>query len=990
VLKPMLALATILLMTNTAHAGGPAYVAGGSYFDPSTTGSPITWAQGNLNYYTDQGDLSAILPGASADTFVANAFSMWTAVPTAALTATRSGQLAEDVSGSNLSVASGIITTPADIAPTATSTPIGIVYDQDGSVTDDLLGTGASATAYCAQNSVFGGIDNFGTNAQFLHALIVLNGNCAQTSSQLPDLQYHLVRVIGRILGLDWSQANLNVVTGKPAATAAQIAGLPVMHEFDPPLCVPVANCYSNKGAVNPALPKMDDQAAVSRLYPVTTQNVANFPGKQVFVEATARIHGSVYFTEASGVAGQPMQGVNVVARWIDPSTGQPSGTAVASSISGFLFCGNAGNVVTGYLDSNGQNFNRFGSNDPTLEGFFDLAGLQVPNGATSAQYQLTVEAVDPLWSTNAGPYGSSSQVQPSGSAQPIVVTVNLGGNVTQNILMQGSALQKTPAYGATSYASPAKLPASGNWAGTLSGYGDADFFQFSAQANRTLSVIVNATDDSHILSESKADPVIGMWALADPGTSPAPANTPSAFNTTVSGETRLDAQILQSAAFRVGIADYRGDGRPDYNYTARVLYGDNVSPGRASVAGGTPLTIEGLGLQANTAVRIGAAAPSVLASSATQLLVDSPAAPDGIYNLALQDSASGGSSTMTNALTVGAGPTDLIKMLSGANPGTAVGGQAPLPFSVIVLSSDGITPVSGASVQFGSTPAVGLSACAGAAGCTVFTDQSGVASTYMTVLSAGVLTLTAKLAPASYSNPQQVQTTLLGTSSSLDLVLMTPPLWIAQGATVSFPVAARLLSNGTPVSGTSLSFQITGGTGALSAGSSATDSNGNASVNLQVSSLAAAVRVSVCVAPGNAPCQVLNATMVQTSSLQLQPVSGTLQITTPGQNFQPVLVRAVDMSNPPHPVLGANVTFLAYIGRMPGNQPIIWAGETQTSQPSMPVILAESQSTAHSDINGVASAALTSGAMSGNIAVLGSATAGNSSVAYEAQQLGP
>ncbi len=165
-------------------------------------------------------------------------------------------------------------------------------------------------------------------------------------------------------------------------------------------------------------------------------------------------------------------------------------------------------------------------------------------------------------------------------------------------------------------------------------------------------------------------------------------------------------------------------------------------------------------------------------------------------------------------------------------------------------MASDGVTPVAGASVQFSSTPAVGLSACAGAASCTVFTDQSGVASTYMTVLSAGVLTLTAKLAPASYSNPQQVQTTLLGTSSSLDLVLMTPPLWIAQGATVSFPVAARLLSNGTPVSGTSLSFQITGGTGTLSAASSSTDSNGNASVNLQVSSLAASVRVSVCVAP--------------------------------------------------------------------------------------------------------------------------------------------
>ena len=669
--RKIFVLAILLHLASLANAGGPAYVSGASFFDPSTVGSPLIWAQGTLSYYTDQGDLSTVLPGVSADTFVANAFSLWTAIPTAALSATHSGQLAEDVTGANLTVATGVITTPADIAPTATATPIGIVYDQDGSVTDDLLGTGASNSADCAQNAAFGGIDNFGTNAQFLHALIVLNGNCAQSSSQLPDLQYHLVRVIGRVLGLDWSQVNLNVVTGTPAATAAQIAGFPLMHEFDPPLCVPVANCYSNNGTVNPAQPKIDDQAAISRLYPVTAQNLATYPGKKVFSQTTARIHGSVYFTEPSGAAAQPMQGVNVVARWIDPSTNQPSGTAVASSISGFLFCGNAGNVITGLLDNTGENFNRFGSNDATLEGFFDLAGLQIPNGATSAQFQLSVEAVDPLWSTNAGPYGSTSQVAPSGFSQPILLTVALGDDVIQNILMQSSAVQKPQWYGHTSFASPTQLPTSGNWTGSLSGYGDADFFQFPAQANRTLSVIVNATDDSHNLSEFKVTPVIGMWTLADPGDSPAPANTPSAFNTIVFGETRLDAQILQSSSFRVGIADYRGDGRPDYHYSARVLYGDTVAPGRAGVAGGTPLTVGGIGLQSNTSLSQGTQAMPVLASSATQLLVDSQAAPDGIYNLLLQDTSSGGSSTMTNALTVGAGPTDTIKMISGANPGT-------------------------------------------------------------------------------------------------------------------------------------------------------------------------------------------------------------------------------------------------------------------------------------------------------------------------------
>jgi len=363
-------------------------VAGASYFDPATKGTPIVWGQGAINYYTDQGDLSTILPGPNADAFVAAAFASWTSIPSAAVSATRGGQLAEDVDGTNLTL-TGM---PADILPGANSTPVGIVYDVDGSITDALLGTGASGPTYCPNNSAFGGVDNFGANAQFVHALIILNGICAQSSPQLLDLQYHLTRLIGRVLGLDWSQADLNVISRNPAPTAADFAGFPLMHQTDPVSCLPVATCYSNRGAVDPAQPKMDDQAALSRLYPVTAQNLGSFPGKQIFAQATARIHGSVFFTDATGQAGQPMQGVNVVARWIDPATRLPSGAAVVSSISGFLFSGNAGNVITGYTDSSGLNFDRFGSDDTALEGFYDLAGLQIPSGATNAQYQLTVD----------------------------------------------------------------------------------------------------------------------------------------------------------------------------------------------------------------------------------------------------------------------------------------------------------------------------------------------------------------------------------------------------------------------------------------------------------------------------------------------------------------------------------------------------------------------------------------------------------------------
>src|SRR4029077_19986445 len=117
-----------------------------------------------------------------------------------------------------------------------------------------------------------------------------------------------------------------------------------------------ISICYPNADQ-----PKMDDQAALSRLYPVTSQNQQNFPGKQLFSANTIRIHGSAYFVDGSGQPAQPMQGVNVVARWVDPKTNQPSGVYVAASVSGFLFRGNAGNPASGFNDSTGQPFTRFG-----------------------------------------------------------------------------------------------------------------------------------------------------------------------------------------------------------------------------------------------------------------------------------------------------------------------------------------------------------------------------------------------------------------------------------------------------------------------------------------------------------------------------------------------------------------------------------------------------------------------------------------------------
>jgi hypothetical protein len=967
-----------------ACAAGPKYVAGVSYFNPGTAGTPLTWAQGQVNYYTDQGDLSPIMPGPTADTFVANAFSQWTSVSTAAVAAIHDGQLAENVSGLNVYVnPDGTITMPADIMPSAIGTPVGVVYDYDGTVTDALLGQGAGDPSECFDNAAYGGDDNFGVTANYLHALVVINGMCALNSDQLPDVEYRLVRVLGQVLGLGWSQVNDNVLTNNPPPTQDDYAGFPVMHSIDPPNCIPITLCYPN-----PYQPKMDDQMSISQLYPVTSANQGQFPGQQIFSATTARIYGTVWFTN-SGQTAQAMQGVNVVARWIDPSTGLPSGQYAATSVSGFFFVGDAGNIVTGYNDSSGLPFNRYGSNDTTLEGFFDLTGLQIPNGGTSAQYQLTVEAVDPLWSTPVEPYGPW-QVLPSGSIQPILVNVTLGGEAQQDVLMLNSALQTTPPFPPTSYATPAAVPLGGDWESSLSPYGDLDYFWFNGQANRTLSIMVTAMDETGAASEDKSQPVIGMWSLSDPGSSPAPANTSSAFNTSFFGMTILNAQLLQTNAFRIGISDIRGDGRPDYRYHARILYGDSVAPARASVAGGTPLTLSGLGFESNTRITVANVSTAPLAVTANEALLNAPPQPDGVQDVALTDPPTLASSVLTGVLTYGAGPNDTLRLISGSNPSTPAGAQAPNPIRVQVLAPDGITPVQGASVFFASSPAVTFSACSGGNSCTVLTDDTGQASSFVTVVTAGVITITVQLAPASYSPAQQVQTTLLGTASSLDLGLAPQGTHIQVGATANIALVARALSNGAPLPGTTINFLVTKGSATVNPPTATTGSNGDANTTLEISSIAGDVQVSACVGPNNVPCQIFYGTAVPASGLQLQPVAGVAQIAVTGQSLQPIVVRVSDFSTPPNPVLGGSVAFQWSVELPSGNPPSIPGGDNGIGGDPMPVILYASQANVSSDVNGIVSFHPSTGGFGGALEILGTAAAGFGNVPFGLEWLPP
>jgi hypothetical protein len=501
-------------------------------------------------------------------------------------------------------------------------------------------------------------------------------------------------------------------------------------------------------------------------------------------------------------------------------------------------------------------------------------------------------------------------------------------------------------------------------------------YFLLAAQANRTLSVAVTALGETGA-SEVKAQPVIGMWAASDPvGTAP-PAFTSSPFNQIVYGMTRLDAQVSTSSNFLIGVSDVRGDGRPDYVYDAYVLYADSVSPARVSVTGGA-VTVAGTGFYTGLTAAVGNTTTTPLAVSAGQMILAAPPFSDGPQNIAISDPVSGGSSVMTAVLTYGAAASDTLILLRGLNPSTAIGTQAANPVSVRVLASDGITPVSGATIGWTAGNGVQLSVCGGVSSCSVVTDQSGDAATWLTPTAVGVTTITATLAPGVYSPTQSVSATLNATESASDIGVLTPNLYIAQGATVSLPLTARVMSNGVAQNGVTVNFNVVNGSGTLSAASAATSSSGYATVTLTLTQIAAYVQVVACLAPANAPCQTFYEYPVALAQQNLQPVSGGVQVST-GQAFQPVVVQVTDSASPPDPVIAASVAFQTTVLRPGGTTSTGSGGETNPGNSAIPVILQVSQSNAISDSNGLASLVPSDGGFSAPVEVDVAITAGTS-----------
>ncbi|HEY1804827.1 MAG TPA: IPT/TIG domain-containing protein [Terracidiphilus sp.] len=879
----ILTISLLLLLPPYAVAGGPKYIAGTSFFNPAVLGTPVHWADGQVNYFVDQGPLSSSVSNRQATAMVDASAALWSAVSTAGVTLTDEGPLNENVNGSNIQVnSSGQIAAPADVTPTATNYSLAVIFDADGSVIDAVFGAKAAQPDACQNNGVYVWMDNLNPDATVAHAVIVLNGLCATNSDLLQMMTFELERAFGRVLGLDHSQVNPG------ASTNGEVGGMegwPIMEPLN-------GACGASGGACLPDASALsyDDIAALNRIYPITTANIANFPGKALTASNTISIKGTVSFHSGYG-----MQGVNVVARPLD-ANGNPLYQYTVTAISGALFSGNHGNPITGFADSSGNPLSMWGSNDPALRGSFDLSGIPLPPGVASANYQITFEAVDPLYilENSVGPY-TAGQVSPSGALNSITLS-NLSAGSSHMLTITAS---DTPAAGfndaIASEAEPRPMPAGGLWCGRLSQIGQTDWFTFPVRGNRIFTVVTQALGETGAPSNSKAMPTIGVWDAFD-AAGAIPIGAAPGLNGLATGETWLRVSSNADDIVRIGIADLRGDGRPDYVYDGWLLYADTVSPAHLPASGGS-IAIEGTGFRLADTVLIGGQPALVTSISPNQITAIAPPAASGVtgsVDVEVDDlPALYAAAIIPSGISYDSGAGDALTLLTAPSNIVPIG--EPLPFTVTALNS-ALTPAGGVTVIYSVTAGTAKLAC-GLSICSVTTTGDGRA-TMNVIANDG----TWSIVTAALTNGSSLQAHFAGGSAPAILSL-APRLSLAAGATVTWTVEALVLSSGSPLPGQSVAWQTPpgGGIGIQGSGIAVTNSAGIATEALTVGPLSEGqvVSISACV-NGTDYCVAFSAYGARSEYALIEPISGTSQTLAATGTPSQIALRLLDMDGSP------------------------------------------------------------------------------------------
>ena len=917
-------LAAVWMLTPVpALAGGPRFVSpSGIWVQPA---QPEGWGVSQLAYFTDPGDLSASVTHAQADAMVAAAAAVWN-VPTSSLSLSQGGQLAEHVSSANTSFDGSAFVFPPDVeVSNEGNVPVPVIYDTDGSVTDLLLGAGASDPVGCRHSAVTESVDDIQLDGHIHHAMLVLNGRCVSGApEQLIQMQYQLARAFGRVLGLAWSQNNDNVFTAATTVTSDQESYWPLMHPLDV-----ICGSYTYQCMVDPFTLRPDDLSALDVLYPVTPGNQTG--GKQLSGNDALFLYGALQFP-----TGQGMDWVNVTTH--RQNAGVTESWQLVSAITGTGYQQALANPVTQAQPENE------GAPWPDHEGAFAMPAVPL-NGLSNVF--VATEPINPLYSGEyaLGPY-SRPPVTPSGSPQATVAWSALGGSFGAYMTAYDAAASCAPGNDGTESA-PAALDPSGWQAGLICGWGHSSWWSATVRAGRSWTMEVTATDETGAAATAKLQPVLGAWNAADPtGTLPTLGSAPVPFNSLAAGVTQWRAGVASAdTAFRFVVSDQYGAGRPDFTYTTRLLYADAVSPATIGSGGGL-ITVSGQGFRRGNLVRVNGAVATVRSWTATQIVAVAPSAaavgslPGNPVAVTVADTGTGGTTTILQGFSYTAAP-DLLEEVS-APSALRSGVVAAVPFVVRVLADDGITPLPGATVRFAVTAGAASLGLCQAGSCSALSDANGLVATTLTGGAAGPVTVSA----TEVSGGATLQLNLEVTVAALAAVPTAGTRYVAAGMPLGLSLVLNATADGAPGVGVPVTWAADPPL-AVGAASGTTLGDGTATATIGAAGLAPGSVSTVTGCVWSTVCATWTIHAVDSAEWTMGVGAGGGQSVVQGTGLLPVTLLVTDLAG--HRLEGAPV---AVYQRVLGWEGVCPAG---LRCPAAPVLESAQTSTA-SDVAGTIS----------------------------------
>ena len=286
----------IALTGSLALAGGPK--------DLTTSGVPVRWNPAQVGYVIDNGPLGPNSRDQAAG-IVRSAFKAWEDVPSSTITFNDLGFLNVDVNVNNYNQYINSKRPEGNV----------IIFDNDGSITNDLLGQGSEDVLGFAS-----AIPVSPTSSNYDFAFAVLNG----PSSSDPGFLGVMIHEFGHLIGFDHTQAGLEQATDGD-----------YRRQYQHP-----DHVSRTVTRLRRTTPRPDDIAWISWLYPTSD-----------FATTTGTIKGQVFFPP-----GTPLPGANVVA--VQVTTGAnssftESNRQFVSVVSDFLVKGDGSFEIPGLAPGN-------------------------------------------------------------------------------------------------------------------------------------------------------------------------------------------------------------------------------------------------------------------------------------------------------------------------------------------------------------------------------------------------------------------------------------------------------------------------------------------------------------------------------------------------------------------------------------------------------------------------------------------------------------